>query len=107
MTKEKYLKIQEQMGAPPNEEKCPPDMEDFPDSVVAAFFIFNQLGDKVVPDIGFIGKDYTNLPLYMKAYHIEETDTIFLEALSRLEAHAIEQSQEQMKKLRNSAKHKK
>jgi hypothetical protein len=107
MTKEKYLNIQEQMGTTPNEEKCPPDMDDFPDSVVAAFLIFNQLGDKVVADIGFIGKDYTNLSLYMKAYQVEETDTIFLEALSRLEAYTIEQSQEQMKKLRNSAKHKK
>ena len=50
----------EQTGEEIDWERCPPDVEDFPESVHTAIQIFNTLGDRVYPDVGFTGKDFTN-----------------------------------------------
>ena len=105
MTKDKYLLVCEQMGTEPSEEKCPPDYGDFPLPLQQAIEVFNRLGDRVYPDIGYMGKDYTALPLHMKVIGVTEED-IFLEALVRLDAHMIKQSSEQLKRARDSAKKK-
>ena len=63
MTKERYLEMEEQLGREPNPDNCPPGIEDFPDSVSESIQIFNYLGDRVYPEIGYMGKDYTNLPI--------------------------------------------
>lgn len=93
----------EQLGQEPSEAKCPPDYEDFPLPLQQAIEVFNRLGDRVVADIGFLGKDYTSLPLHMKVCKVEEED-IFLEALIRLDASLIKKSADQMKKARDSIK---
>lgn len=103
MTKEKYLNLCEQLGQAPSEDKCPPGFEDFPIPLQQAIDIFNKLGDRVYPDIGYMGKDYTSLNLHMKVAKIESTD-IFLEALVRLDAFMIQRSAEQLKRARESAK---
>ncbi len=54
-------------------------MEDFPDLVADGLQIFNRLGDRVYPEIGYIGKDYTNLKLYMEVYGIHEKAMNLLE----------------------------
>lgn len=105
MTKEKYLNLCEQLNQAPKEEKCPPGVEDFPLPVQQAIDVFNRLGDRVYPDIGYMGKDYTALQLHMKVAGIENED-IFLEALVRLDAFMIERSAEQLKRARESAKNK-
>lgn len=105
MTKDKYLSMCAQMGTDPNESKCPPDYEDFPVPVQQAIEVFNRLGDRVYPDIGYMGKDFTALPLHMEVVKVSEKD-IFLEALVRLDAFLIAKSAEQMKKARDSAKKK-
>jgi dUTPase len=56
-----------------------------------------MMGDRVYPDIGYIGKDYTNLPILLQIYNVDNTD-LTLEALSRLDNHAIKKSQEQLKR---------
>lgn len=106
MTKEKYLDICEQMGKEPNEDRCPPDLEDFPHSVQSAILIFNKLGDRIYPDIGFIGKDYGVLADYRSIYKIDPDDELFLETLTRLETYMINKSQEQLEKARKAAKRK-
>jgi hypothetical protein len=63
----------EQTGEEIDWEKCPPELDDFPESVITALTIFNSLGNRIYPDVGFIGKDYTNLSLLYKLYGIEET----------------------------------
>lgn len=78
-------------------EKCPPGVEDFPEPVINAIQIFNSLGDRVFPEIGYIGKDYTNLELLIKLYKIEDIDLIY-DILLRLDSHAIKKSQEQLKR---------
>jgi hypothetical protein len=93
------------MGQAPSEEKCPPDFEDFPLPVQQAIEIFNKLGDRVYPDIGYMGKDYTSINLHMEVLGVTEKD-IFLETLVRLDAYMIKKSAEQLKKARDSVKKK-
>ena len=72
---------------------------DFPDIVVLAINTFNRLGDRVYSEIGYIGKDYTNLKLYMDLYGIDTQDEdFFLEFLEWLDARAIKKSAEQLKR---------
>ena len=56
---------------------------------MSAIQIFNSLGDRVYPDIGYIGKDYTNLPILMEVYNIQDKELLLLDTLSRLDAQAI------------------
>lgn len=105
MTKERYLTMMEQMGEEPNPDKCPPDIEDFPLILQQAMDTYNRLGDRVYPDIGYMGKDYTALPLYLEINKIENKE-LFLEALVRLDEYTIKKSAEQLKRARDAAKKK-
>lgn len=87
----------DELGKEPIEEEIPPAIEDFPEIVIDGINTFNSLGDRIYPEIGYIGKDYTNLPLYIEMYKIEDNDT-FLEILLRLDAEAIKNSQEKLKR---------
>lgn len=98
--------MQEQLGKELDPEKCPPGVEDFPDIIVEAIEIFNFLGDRVYPEIGYIGKDYTNLPILIELFEIDNKD-ILIEALSRLDAEAIKTSQERLKREYDKMKRKK
>lgn len=99
MTKDKYLTICEQMGQEPNEEKCPPDFEDFPLPVQQAIEVFNKLGDRVYPDIGYMGKCYDAIDLHMEVAGVYNKE-IFLETLIRLDASMIKRSSDQLEKAR-------
>ena len=98
MNKDQYLRMVEQTGEEINWEKCPPDWEDFPDSVVRAINIYHSLGDRVYPDIGFVGKDYTNLPLLYESYLIEKHEKEWLfELILFLDGYNIKESQKRIK----------
>jgi len=89
----------EQTGEEIDWDRCPPDAEDFPDSVLTAISIFNMLGDRIYGDVGYIGKDFTNLPFIFNHYHIIEKvqqDWIF-ELLLFLDNRAIAESRKQIK----------
>ena len=107
MTRDRYLDMCEQLGNEPIEEEIPPDLADFPDIVIYALNSFNMLGDKIYPDIGYTGKDYTNLPHYIKLYNIEDKE-YFLNLLAWLDARAIKKASDEMKrqhdKLRRQSK---
>lgn len=90
--------MQEQMGLEIEVDKMPLAVEDFPDLVINAINVFNRLGDRIYPDIGYIGKDFTNLKLYQKVYGVEEDDDFFLEVIEWLDARAIKKSAEQLKR---------
>ena len=89
----------EQTGEEIDWERCPPDVEDFPESVHTAIQIFNTLGDRVYPDVGFTGKDFTNLDFLLDNFYItEKTEKDWIiEVITFLEKHSIKQSQEQIK----------
>jgi len=89
ITLDKYLSMCEQLGEEPNPDKMPPEVSDFPVDVQKAMMLFNKLGDRIYPDIGYLGKDYTQLPIYIKVYEIENTE-LFLETLLRLDSKVIE-----------------
>jgi hypothetical protein len=97
MNRDKYLDMMEQLGKEPLEEEIPPDFDDLPEIVVQAVNTFNSLGDRVYPEIGYIGKDYINLPFFLDVYDIEDTE-YFLEILSWLDSRAIKKSSDQLKK---------
>lgn len=97
MTQEKYLSICEQLGQEPNPDKMPPSWEDLPEIAQTAINTFNALGDRVYPEIGYVGKDYTNLPILIDIYGIEDTD-YFIEILNWLDARAIKKSSDNLKK---------
>ena len=88
----------EQTGEEIDWEKCPPEVEDFPDSVLTALNIFNSLGARLYPDIGYVGRDFTNLNKLYEIYLVEkhEEDWLF-ELLLFLDDRAIEESQKRMK----------
>tara|TARA_R100000479_G_C6246348_1_gene150740 strand:- start:138 stop:335 length:198 start_codon:yes stop_codon:yes gene_type:complete len=65
-----------------------------------------MLGDRIVADIGYLGKDYTNLPVLMEVYDIEDKE-LFLEIINWLDSRAIKQNAEMMKRERDKLKRKK
>ena len=70
MDKDRYLSMMDELGQEPKEEEIPPGLEDLPPIVGLAIDTFNSLGDRIYPDIGYIGKDYTNLSKYIKINHV-------------------------------------
>ena len=98
MSKDQYLEMCEQMGQEPDWEKCPPEWEDFPEVIINAINIYYSLGNKVYPDIGFVGKDYTKFDFLLKRYKIEEhqIDYVF-EVLTYMENREVEASQRKLK----------
>jgi len=88
----------EQTGQEVDWEKCPADWEDFPPLVWEMVDIYNSLGDRVASDIGFLGKDYTNLPLIFELRGIDthQKEVIF-DLLLWLEARNIQISAEKVR----------
>tara|TARA_B100000902_G_scaffold334525_1_gene333728 strand:- start:1960 stop:2274 length:315 start_codon:yes stop_codon:yes gene_type:complete len=97
--------MQEQMGLEIIEEDIPPSWEDMPEVVIDAVNTFNQLGDRAYPDIGYMGKDYTNLNHYMELYTISDKE-FFLQLLNWLDSRAIEKSQDRLKREHEKLKRK-
>ena len=89
----------EQTGQEIDWERCPPDLEDFPESIYTALNIYHSMGSRVQADIGYIGKDFTNLNILYDFYYItekEEKDWIF-ELLLFLDEREIKESQKRIK----------
>lgn len=103
MTADRYYAMCEQLGKEPNPDEIPPEVSDFPEDAQKAILLFNKLGDRVLPDIGYLGKDYTQLPVYMDVYEVEDRK-LFLETLLRLDSKLIQKSAAQMKAERDKLK---
>ena len=99
MTKDQYLRMVEQTGEAIDWDRCPPDIEDFPPVVHTAVNVYNQLGDRVYGDVGFIGKDYTNLNLLLELEGITtiRNREIILDFMLMFENEAVQESQRQIK----------
>ena len=99
MSKEQYLRMCEQTGEEIDWDKCPPDSEDFPESTLTALNVFHTLGDRIGSDVGYIGKDFTNLNFILSDYLITEKNQIewTYELILFLERRAIEDSRKRMK----------
>ena len=86
----------EQLGKEVDLDEMPPGLEDFPEIAIDGINVFNSLGDRVYPEIGYIGKDYTALPLYLEIHKVEDKE-LFTEILLRLDAAAIDEAQKKLK----------
>jgi len=106
INKEKYLKIQEQLGKEPDPKHMPLGFDDLTEDAQLAFNIYNKLGNRVYGDVGFTGKDYTNLPILIQIYHIRDVD-LLLDLLNTMDAYNINKSQKQIKKMYDDMKKKK
>jgi len=105
MTKERYFEMMQQMGKEPIEDEIPPSWEDFPEDVLDAVSIFNLLGDRVYPDIGYIGKDYSNLQYLSDIFEVDNQE-LLVQVLNLLDSRAIKKSAEDLKKEREKLKRK-
>ena len=107
MSADRYFEICEQLGQEPELERIPIEWNDLPVLAQSAVYTFNMLGDRIEADIGYLGKDYTNLPLIMETFEIEDNRELFLEILNWLDQRAIKQNAEHMKREREKLKRKK
>ena len=105
MTADKYFELCEQLDKEPVEEEIPVSWEDLPSIAQEALIVFKMLGDRIVADIGYLGKDYTLLPAIMDAQGIEERD-LLIEIISWMDRRAIKESASAMKKARDKMKRK-
>ena len=98
MTADRYLEMQSQLGQEPVEEDIPPSWEDFPDIVIDAVNTFNQLGDRVYPDIGYVGKDFTNFNFLLNKFGIEKHQEEYIfDIILWLDARQVKISQDRIK----------
>ena len=107
MTPERYFEMQEQMGLEIIEDDIPPSLDDMPQIVIDAMEVFNYLGDRVYPDIGYIGKDYTILHTHMDVLGVPKDSEFFFQVLQWLDARAIKESSEKLKREYDKIKRKK
>lgn len=102
-TSETYFKICEQLGKEPLPEEIPPEMDDFPEDVQRAIVCFGRLGDRVVADIGYMGKDYSALEFHAGVLGVDNRE-LFLETLLRLDERVKAKSNEEMARQRKKLK---
>ena len=97
----------EQTGEEIDWEKCPPDWEDFPEIISTILNMFNSLGDRVYPDIGYIGKDFITFDFLLKHYKIQKHQIEFVfNTILWLDSRAIKESQKRIKREMDRIKNK-
>jgi hypothetical protein len=106
ISKDKYLALMEQLGKEPELDKMPLDYFDLCPDAQIAVNIYNRLGNRVYGDVGFVGKDYTNLPILIEIFGITNKD-LLIDLLNVLDASNIDKSQKAMKKMMDDIKKKK
>ncbi len=84
-------------------DKCPIGLEDLPYIVTEAISVFNSLGDRVVPDIGYIGKDYSNFNTVLEIRDIKKSELLF-DIVLYLDNNCIKDSSEKLQQARELAK---
>ena len=105
ITKEKYLEVQKQLGKEPDPKYMPLGYEDLPEDAQLAFIIYNKLGNRIYGDVGFTGKDYTNLPILIERHNIYDT-ALLIDLLNVIDIYYIEKNQRQIKKMYDDMKKK-
>jgi hypothetical protein len=96
----------EQLGKEPDFDKMPLDYEDLYPEAQIALNIYARLGNRVYGDVGFVGKDYTNLPILIEIFDITKKD-LLIDLLNVIDAFNIDKSQKAIKKMMDDIKKKK
>lgn len=87
----------EQLGKEPDPDKIPISYEDLYMDNQLTLNIYGKLGNRVYGDVGFVGKDYTNLPILIETYEIVDKE-LLLDLLNIIDSVNIENSQKIIKK---------
>jgi hypothetical protein len=87
----------EQVGKEPDPEKIPIGVDDLSFDCQIAISIYNRLGSRIYGDVGFVGKDYTNLPILIEVYSIKNKE-LLIDLLNIIDTFNIQKSQEAIKK---------
>lgn len=87
----------EQVGKEPDPDKIPIGLEDLSIDTQIAISIYNKLGSRIYGDVGFVGKDYTNLPILIEVYSIKDKE-LLIDLLNIIDTFNIQKSQEAIKK---------
>jgi len=107
MTKSQYLDMCEQTGQEVDWEKCPPEWEDFPDFILDFMNLYNYMGDRIYPDIGYIGKDFTNFKYLKELYGVPKHQEELLNEFNLfMESRRIKESQKHLKEAHDKMKRK-
>ena len=98
MTKDQYLRMVEQTGEEIDWDRCPPEAEDFPDVVLNILNVFNSMGSRIYPEIGYVGKDFTSYEFLLERHGIQEHQKDYtLDLVLWLDSREIEESQRRLK----------
>ena len=90
--------MMEQTGEEIDWKRCPPDIEDFPPSINTALNIYNSMNNRIYPDVGYVGKDYTNFFIWLDLHSIQDYEKDWLmEIILFVESAEIEASQKAIK----------
>jgi len=104
--KEKYLEVQRQLGKEPDPDKIPLGFDDLTPDCQIAINIYNRLGNRVYGEVGFTGKDFTNLPILIEAHNIVNK-LYLLDLLNCLDNFYLKKNAKQIKKMIDDMKKKK
>lgn len=95
-----------EQGLEPDPSRMPLGYEDLCLDNQLAFNIYNRLGNRVYGDVGFTGKDYTNLPILIEVYDVVDK-ALLLDKLSIMDQFFVDKVQKQIKKMHDDMKKKK
>lgn len=107
MTAERYFNLCEQLNQEPVESEIPPDWGDLPEIVQIALNMYSRLGDRLVAELGFVGKDYSLLETLLKQEGLHPSDEeLVVEVITWLENRQIKRSADHLKKEHEKMKRK-
>lgn len=94
MTKDSYFEMCEMLGSDPNPDEIPVELDDFPDLVQQAFYIYSMLADTWDPMGGnYLGKNYAILFELLDLYEIQSHEAVlaidFLQAMDQVRGEII------------------
>lgn len=88
--------MMEQRGEEPDPARIPVGYEDLNYDPQLALVIYGKLGNRVYGDVGFVGKDFTVLPILITYHEVIDTD-LLLDYLNTIDSFNIAKSQASMK----------
>jgi len=89
--------MMKELGKEPDPDRMPLDIDDLSRDCQLAILIYNKLGSRIYGDVGFVGKDYTNLPIFIEVYSIINKE-LLIDLLNIIDTFNIQKSQEAIKK---------
>lgn len=88
--------MMQQRGKEPNPDEIPMDFEDLHEDGQLAIYIYGKLGNRIYGDVGFVGKDFTLLPMLVQHLEIIDLD-LLIDYLNIIDEFNVDKSQKAIK----------